>query len=136
MFIYLVSCVGYYVHIFKMFFPCILHCCCCLQLFFSYIVPFFSYLLQCLSIDEVATKKCCNEDSSGNVLEILNKAWLAIAFLPNELFDLHPFILCPTTTFIVPSLTTNVYELLWSWMEMKFMRNALKSHQYVVKFFY
>ncbi len=49
MFIYLVSCVGYYVHIFKMFFPCILHCCCCLQLFFSYNIlfsPTFTYCCQ------------------------------------------------------------------------------------------
>ncbi len=59
----------------------------------------------------VNVKKCCNEDSVGDVLEILKKAWLAIAFLPNGLFDLHPSSLCPTTTIIVASMTTNVYMM-------------------------
>jgi hypothetical protein len=58
----------------------------------------------------VNVKKCCNEDSTRDVLEILKKAWLAIAFLPNESFEIHPFDLYPATTFIVPSLTTNVYD--------------------------
>lgn len=55
--------------------------------FYSYFFPFFSLPFTIF----VNVKKCCNEDSTRDVLEILKKAWLAIAFLPNEMFDLHPF---------------------------------------------
>jgi hypothetical protein len=68
------------------------------------------------TIDEVSTKKLCSEGSIGkNVLEILKEILPSSSTLSNEFFDLHPYGFYPTTPFITPSLTTNVFdELLWS----------------------
>ncbi len=66
--------------------------------------------------DEASWKKLCNEGSIGKyVFKILKEILPSSSSLSNEFFDLHRYGFYPTTLFITPSLTTNVFdELLWS----------------------
>jgi hypothetical protein len=88
------------------------------------------------TIDEVSRKKLCDEWSIGkNVLEILKEILPSSSSLSNEFFDLHPYGFCPTTPFITPSLTTNIFdELLWSTNGDEFYVQCIKLHSSNVTF--
>ncbi len=66
--------------------------------------------------DETFRKKLCSESSVRKYnLDILKEIMFSSSFLFSEFFDMCKYGFCPTTPFITPSMTTNVFaKLLWS----------------------
>jgi hypothetical protein len=87
-------------------------------------------------VDETSKKKFYNQGfATRNLLEMLREIMPSFSFLPNELFDLHPFGFCPITSYITPSLIINVsYVLLWSTDGDDIYVQCTKLHESAINF--